>query len=159
MASVLMKSKNYSGVPQGSIIGPILFILYRSPVHKLLDEFNIPFPFYADDSQFMFEFDDKIDEINISMTIIFDEIDSLQLKVKHDKTDVNFFVSKRSKICCPKTIDILGNTLPVKDTITLFGATMDKHLTFEPQIDKECRQCYLQLRKLYSTQKFLGFEQ
>ena len=42
-------------VPQGSILGPILFIMYLTPLFDKLDSLNCTYHFYADDSQFFFE--------------------------------------------------------------------------------------------------------
>ena len=150
---------NEAGVPQGSILGPVLFSFYLTPLYEFLNATGVIYHFYADDSQFILELDYSFTSISFILKQIIDVMCKLKLVNNSSKTDLIVFCNCNSNIPSIDSSTLLGIELPLRSSINLLAFSLDCKLTFINQVNRVCRQCYIQLRKFYSIRKFLGEKQ
>ena len=92
----------HSGVPQGSVLGPMRFTMYTKPLSAIIDSHYIIHHSFADDLQLqMSASPDRISELLHSMQSCISDVKAWatanMLKLNNNKTELMLVTSKRTK--------------------------------------------------------------
>lgn len=132
------------GVPQGSVLGPLLFILYINDVDKILR--NSFVSLFADDTLVSVSgknFHQLFNTINSELSILHNWLCVNRLKLNSSKTKYMVFGSKHNcKRFLENNYPICINTEIIEHTnkIKYLGVILDSQLNFSQNIDYICRK-------------------
>ena len=126
-----------SGVPQGSFLGPLLFLLYTSELFSILK--NKPIS-YADDSTLMAVVPSPGVRVAVAESLICDLgrlsewCDLWKMKLNASKTKT--MIVSRSRTMHPQLppLTIGGTVLKESDNLVILGVTFDSKMTFEKHV-------------------------
>lgn len=154
------ESKEIScGVPQGSILGPLLFLLY---VNDMPASVNCKLLLYADDSALIVPGKDVL-SIEQTLTSELKEVCEWlienKLSIHLGKTESILFGSSR-KLSKVKDLDIHvnGNNITAKSEITYLGLSIDQNFTCNNTASKVVSKCAGRLSFLYRNCNYFPFK-
>src|SRR3978361_2392619 len=141
------------GVPQGAVLGPLLFSLFTADlqhvpkncgIHMFADDFQLTYHFTSDRCGYACQ------AINSDLCDISNWASRNSLKLNPAKCQ-HLLVGSSSMLQRINVVSIYidGELITVLDSVRNLGLIMDRHLRFTEYVNKVCRAFYLCLKSMY----------
>ena len=126
------------GVPQGSVLGPLLFLIYINDLHQCIK--NSSCFHFADDTNLLYIPPNKmrnrniVRRLNIDLKLLNNWLMANKISLNSSKTELIVF--RKNNVPMPNLkIKLNGVNLKPKHVIKYLGITIDEHLTFKTHIN------------------------
>lgn len=151
-----------TGVPQGSVLGPLFFLLYINDLPTYLEtECTV---LYADDTSIVVSADTP-EELNVKLSITFkkfmDWCQRNSLIANPQKTELLYFTNRRT-LDTPFVLSLQNTTIESSPHAKFLGVYVDSDMSWRTQIDFVCKRlaksyyALFQLTKLFNLTQLLS---
>ena len=162
----LTKRPLNTGVPQGSVLGPLLFTLYTAPLSSLIRAHGLNTHSYADDSQLYLAFhsqelDSELARIETCLEEVRKWMLSNFLKLNDNKTEFLLISSKHSYNKLEQSeckIKIGESEIRCSESAKNLGVVFDKFMTMEKFVNAKCQSAMYSLRCISKIRKCLDID-
>ena len=133
-----------SGVPQGSSLGPLLFLILISDIDQDLNHVSVTS--FADDTRFLLNIEDELDcaKMQDDLISVYQWAESNNMKFNSKKFELISYsahsrdlnkLNLNSSFNFPQYYDRDGNIISSVETVRDLGVMMDSNANFESQIE------------------------
>jgi hypothetical protein len=147
------------GVPQGSVLGPLLFLVYVLPLRRLVESFSVNRHGYADDSQLWSyftlsqttSFTSAVAQLEKCAAAVRAWMITNKLKLNDSKTEFLIIAPKGhlARISQTKpTITIGKECITPTFSVNNLGATFDSTMSMEAHTNKTVRNIFYYIRRI-----------
>ncbi len=153
------------GVPQGSVLGPLLFTAYTSPIGDIVRAHGVEFHCYADDTQLYLAFKPSIassNEAKIKMEACVNEVRMWMatnfLKLNDAKTEMLIIHPQNNPPGVFDSVSIGDVNVSASGSARNIGVVFDNHLNLEQHVKSVTSKAFFQIQNVRTIRKYLSQE-
>lgn len=144
------RAKITCGVPQGSILGPLLFNIYMLPLAQIMKNIKICYHSYADDTQIYITISpgdySPIQALSRCIEQINDWMNQNFLQLNKEKTEIIVFGAKEERLKVSTQLQMV--MLKTTNQARNLGVVMDSDLNFNSHIKTVTKSAYYHLKNI-----------
>ena len=157
----------YHGVPQGSVLGPVMFNVYTTPIADICKKHQVHYHRFADDIQLYVSYNpaesEELNYAKLQLIQCIDEIRALmllhQLKLNDNKTEFMVLQSSHNlRVHGSPTLQLSQLTLTSTDTAWNLGCFFDRHMQLDRLVSSYCSSAYYHLRTISNIRHLLTLD-
>jgi len=147
------------GVPRGSVLGPILFVLYTADLLRLVEKYQLCSQLYADDTKiYGFCHPSAASQLQERVSAGVDEVAlwmwSNRLQLNSSKTEVLWCASSRRQHQIPRTpVRVCSDFIQPASSVRDLGIYQDADASMRTHVSKTMSNCFAALRQIRSIRR------